>query len=127
MFSWQQRFIACFIKLFLMQKHNWRRMTLISCNLFVKSIFVGLNFELFFSTPHLIEVGSGVLLRTSSYIQVQSNLDYSKCQGPQESFRIIGSSNDRKREFSDIFGKSTDTFIERHCFARDCNFNSCVP
>ena len=37
-------------------------------------------------------------------IQIQSNLDYSKCQGPQESFRIIGSSNDRKREFSDIFG-----------------------
>ena len=37
---------------------------------------------------------------------LQSNLDYSKCQGPQESFRIIGSSNDRKREFSDIFGKA---------------------
>ena len=36
---------------------------------------------------------------------IQSNLNYSKCQGPQESFRIIGSSNDRKREFSDIFGK----------------------
>ena len=39
-------------------------------------------------------------------IVVQSNLDYSKCQGPQESFRIIGSLNDRKREFSDIFGKA---------------------
>ena len=38
--------------------------------------------------------------------KIQSNLDYSKCQGPQESFRIIGSSNDRKREFSDIFGKA---------------------
>ena len=37
--------------------------------------------------------------------KIQSNLDYSKCQGPQESFRIIGSSNDRKREFLDIFGK----------------------
>ena len=37
---------------------------------------------------------------------VQSNLDYTKWQGPQESFRIIGSSNDRKREFSDIFGKA---------------------
>ena len=36
---------------------------------------------------------------------LQLNLDYSKCQGPQESFRIIGSSNDRNREFSDIFGK----------------------
>ena len=39
-------------------------------------------------------------------LQIQSNLDYSKCQGPHESFRIIGSSNDRKREFSDIFGKA---------------------
>ena len=37
---------------------------------------------------------------------LQTNLDYSKFQGPQESFRIIGSSNDRKREFSDIFGKA---------------------
>ena len=36
--------------------------------------------------------------------KIQSNLDYLKCQGPQESFRIIGSLNDRKREFSDIFG-----------------------
>ena len=36
---------------------------------------------------------------------IQSNLDYSECQGPQESFRKVGSSNDRKREFSDIFGK----------------------
>ena len=41
-----------------------------------------------------------------SRLYIQSNLDYSKCQGPQESFRIIGSSNDRKREFSDIFGKA---------------------
>ena len=39
-------------------------------------------------------------------IDIQSNLDYSKYQGPQESFRIIGSSNDRKQEFSDIFGKA---------------------
>ena len=39
-------------------------------------------------------------------IDIQSNLDYSKCQGPQESFRIIGSSNDRNREFLDIFGKA---------------------
>ena len=37
---------------------------------------------------------------------IQSNLDYSKCQGPHEFFRIIGSSNDRKREFSDIFGRA---------------------
>ena len=37
---------------------------------------------------------------------LQSNLDYSKWQGPQDSFRIIGSSNDRKREFSDIFRKA---------------------
>ena len=39
-------------------------------------------------------------------IVIQSNLDYSKCKGPQESFQIIGSSNDRKRESSDIFGKA---------------------
>ena len=39
-------------------------------------------------------------------LHIQSNLDYSKCQGLQESFRIIGSSNDRKREFSDIFAKA---------------------
>ena len=37
---------------------------------------------------------------------LQSNLDYSKWQGPKDSFRIIGSSNDRKREFSDIFRKA---------------------
>ena len=30
------------------------RAFLISCNLFVKSIFAGLNFQIFFSTPHLI-------------------------------------------------------------------------
>ena len=54
---------------------------------------------------------------------IQSNLDYSKCQGPHESFRIIGSSNDQKREFAEKLGP----FIERHCFARVCNFNSCFP
>ena len=55
----------------------------------------------------LIPACSGT--ETSKSIQilhVQSNLDYSKCQGPQESFRIIGSSNDRKREFLDFFGKA---------------------
>ena len=41
-----------------------------------------------------------------TFMCIQSNLDYSKCQGPHESFRIIGSSNDRKQEFSDIFGKA---------------------
>ena len=39
-------------------------------------------------------------------LYIQSNLDYLKCQGPQESFRIIGSSNDLNREFSDIFRKT---------------------
>ena len=48
-------------------------------------------------------------------IKIQSNLDYSKCQGPQESFRIIGSSNDRNRKFSDIFGKA-------RCFHRTSLF-----
>ena len=37
---------------------------------------------------------------------MQLNLDYSKCQRLQESFRIIDSSNDRKREFSDFFRKA---------------------
>ena len=39
-------------------------------------------------------------------LNIQSNLDYPKCQGPHESFRIIGYSNDQKRKFSDIFGKA---------------------
>ena len=30
---------ACFIKLLLLQKHQWMRTTLVSCNFFVKSIF----------------------------------------------------------------------------------------
>ena len=68
-----------------------------------------------------------LLMEQFDILQLQSNLDYSKCQGPQESFRIIGSSNDRNREFSDIFGKSSDAFIERHCFARVCIFKSCFP
>ena len=45
------------------------------------------------------------LIKTKMLKNIQSNLDYSKCQGSQESFRIIGSSNDRNQEFSDIFGK----------------------
>ena len=56
---------------------------------------------------------------------IQSNLDYSKCQGPQESFRKIGSSNDRKREFLDIFEKAltfhrTSLFCQSRVF-RDRN------
>ena len=52
---------------------------------------------------------------------IQSNVDYSKCQGPQDSFRIIGSSNDRKREFQMLsknvivlpeFATSTHVFRE---------------
>ena len=39
-------------------------------------------------------------------MKVQSNLDYLKCQGSQESFRIIGSLNNRNRKFSDIFRKA---------------------
>ena len=39
-----------------------------------------------------------------NYKYIQPNLDYSKCKGPQESFRIISSSNDRKREFSEKLG-----------------------
>ena len=45
-------------------------------------------------------------LKQKLSLEKQSNLDYSKYQGTQESFRLIGSSNDRKRESSDIFGKA---------------------
>ena len=47
-------------------------------------------------------------------ITVQSNLDYSKCQGPQESFQIIGSSIDRNGSYR-IFSEKLGHFIERHC------------
>ena len=63
-----------------------------------------------------------MLQAVSRFTDVQSNLDYSKCQGPQESFRIIGSSNDQKQEFLDIFGKA-----RMLSFARVCNFNSSFP
>ena len=53
-----------------------------------------------------VHVSTYWVLNTSHARYIQSNLDYSKCHGPQECFRIIGSSNDRKREFSDIFGKA---------------------
>ena len=36
--------------------------------------------------------------------QVQSNLDYSKCQGLPDFLRIMGSSNFRNRYFSEMFG-----------------------
>ena len=35
---------------------------------------------------------------------LQSNLDYSKCQGPPDFLRIIGSSNFRNRYFSEMLG-----------------------
>ena len=43
--------------------------------------------------------------RVVAHFILQSNLDYSKCQGPHESFRIIGSLNDRNREFLEISEK----------------------
>ena len=62
-----------------------------------------------------VEIGALRVKRSDSFFLIPppfhnkcylSMYDYSKYQGPQESFRIIGSSNDRKREFSDVFGKS---------------------
>ena len=41
---------------------------------------------------------------TSEWPKLQSNLDYSKCQGPPDFLRIIGSSNFRNRYFSEMFG-----------------------
>ena len=37
-------------------------------------------------------------------MNIQSNLDYSKCQGPPDFLRIISSLNFRDRYFSEMFG-----------------------
>ena len=42
---------------------------------------------------------------------VQSNLDYSKCQGPPDFLRIIGSSNFRNRYFLEMFGSFRSVLI----------------
>ena len=42
---------------------------------------------------------------------IQSNLDYSKCQGPPYFLRIIGSSNFRNRYFSEMFGSFRSVLI----------------
>ena len=44
------------------------------------------------------------MLLNTSLKQLQSDLDYSKCQGPPDFLRIIGSSNFRNRYFSEMFG-----------------------
>ena len=44
-------------------------------------------------------------------IDLQSNLDYSKCQGPPDFLRIIGSSNFRYRYFSEMFGSFRSALI----------------
>ena len=41
---------------------------------------------------HTDSTASKVINISLGYILLQSNLDYSKCKGPQESFRIIGNS-----------------------------------
>ena len=46
-----------------------------------------------------------------SPFQVQSNLDYSKCQGPPDFLRIIDSSNLRNRYFSEMFGSFRSVLI----------------
>ena len=43
--------------------------------------------------------------------KVQSNLDYSKCQGPPDFLHIIGSSNFRNRYFSEMFGSFRSVLI----------------
>ena len=42
---------------------------------------------------------------------IQSNLDYSKCQGPPDFLRIIDSSNFRNRYFSEMFGSFRSVLI----------------
>ena len=44
-------------------------------------------------------------------IQIQSNLDYSKCQGPPDFLRIIGSSNFQNRYFLEMFGRFRSVLI----------------
>ena len=44
-------------------------------------------------------------------LHVQSNLDYSKCQGPPDFLRIIDSSNLRNRYFSEMFGSFRSVLI----------------
>ena len=41
---------------------------------------------------------------------IQSNLDYSKCQGPPDFLRIIASLNFRNRYFSEMFGSFRSVF-----------------
>ena len=48
---------------------------------------------------------------TVSHVCIQSNLDYSKCQGPPDFLRIIGSSNFRNRYFSAMFGSFRSVII----------------
>ena len=51
------------------------------------------------------------LVKSLSDILVQSNLDYSKCQGPPDFLRIIGCSNFRNRYFSEMFGSFRSVFL----------------
>ena len=44
-------------------------------------------------------------------LNIQSNLDYSKCQGPPDFLRIIGTSNFRNRYFSEMFGSFCSVLI----------------
>ena len=44
-------------------------------------------------------------------VQIQSNLDYSKCQEPPDFLRIIDSSNFRNRYFSEMFGRFRSVLI----------------
>ena len=43
--------------------------------------------------------------------EIQSNLDYSKCQGPPDFLRITGSSNFRNQYFSEMFGSFRSVLI----------------
>ena len=51
------------------------------------------------------------VLNAVQKIDIQSNLDYSNCQGPPDFLRIIGSSNFRNRYFSEMFGSFRSVLI----------------
>ena len=61
--------------------------------------------------PALLIWVSFLIVNNYSKFEVQSNLDYSKCQGPPEFLRIIGSSNFRNRHFSEMFGSFRSVLI----------------
>ena len=66
---------------------------------------------LFFFTFQLLLYLKVNCLGPKAYFEIQSNLDYSKYQGPPDFLRIIGSLNFRNRYFSAMFGSFCSVII----------------